>query len=365
MAELLFVTWDGGGNVAPALAVARELQARGHRVRFLGHAVQSEELAAAGTEVVPAPHARPFTRASEPSAAGMLAAFADRGLARDLTAELARRPADLVVVDALMFSALDAVRRAGVAYVVLEHFLDSYYEEGCLGSPLAMLLRFRGLAPRTAVRGARARIVTALPELDTRHGARGLTHVGPVVGPVVDPVVGGARRDGYGPAVLVSLSTFGYRGMAEVLQRIVDGTAGLGVRVVVTTGPLLDPARITAYDGVEVHRHVPHTELMPEMSLVVGHGGHGTTMQALAHDLPVLLLPLYARSDQPWVARAVERAGAGRSLPRDSPPAAIAAAAAALLEEGAHRAAAARLGAAIRGMPGAAGGADAVELALS
>jgi len=31
---------------------------------------------------------------------------------------------------------------------------------------------------------------------------------------------------------------------------------------------------------------------MPEVSLVVGHGGHGTTMQALAHDLPVLLMPM-------------------------------------------------------------------------
>jgi len=30
MAEILFVTWDGGGNVPPAVGIARELVRRGH-----------------------------------------------------------------------------------------------------------------------------------------------------------------------------------------------------------------------------------------------------------------------------------------------------------------------------------------------
>ena len=37
MADLLFVTWDGGGNVPPATAIARELARRGHTVRFVGN----------------------------------------------------------------------------------------------------------------------------------------------------------------------------------------------------------------------------------------------------------------------------------------------------------------------------------------
>jgi hypothetical protein len=41
MAELVFVTWDGGGNVPPALGLAGELVRRGHHVRFLGHQRQS------------------------------------------------------------------------------------------------------------------------------------------------------------------------------------------------------------------------------------------------------------------------------------------------------------------------------------
>ena len=49
MADILFVTWDGGGNVPPALAIARRMQARGHTVRFLGHAAQADRLRAAGS----------------------------------------------------------------------------------------------------------------------------------------------------------------------------------------------------------------------------------------------------------------------------------------------------------------------------
>lgn len=40
MANILFVTWDGGGNLPPALGIATELQRRGDTVRFLGHAQQ-------------------------------------------------------------------------------------------------------------------------------------------------------------------------------------------------------------------------------------------------------------------------------------------------------------------------------------
>jgi UDP:flavonoid glycosyltransferase YjiC (YdhE family) len=40
MANILFVTWDGGGNLPPAIGIAAELQRRGDAVRFLGHEQQ-------------------------------------------------------------------------------------------------------------------------------------------------------------------------------------------------------------------------------------------------------------------------------------------------------------------------------------
>ncbi len=40
MTRFAFVTWDGGGNLPPAIGIAQELAARGHSVRFLGYETQ-------------------------------------------------------------------------------------------------------------------------------------------------------------------------------------------------------------------------------------------------------------------------------------------------------------------------------------
>jgi hypothetical protein len=325
-------------------------------VRFLGHRAQSDVLAAAGFEVVPARGARPFASGGTHSTAELLATFGDRGLGRDLTTELRGRPADLVVVDALMFGALDAARRSGVPYVVLEHFYDGYLQ-GLLRGPLGLVMRVRGLRPGAALREAVLRVVTSLPELDPVPASSAVRQVGPVVS-------WRPRDPAAPPTVLVSLCTFGYPGMTERLQTVVDGVAGLPARLVVTTGPHVDPGSLRVPSGVEVHRFVPHADLMPGTSVFVGHGGHGSAMSALAHDVPVVVLPLEARSDHRVVGRSIERAGAGRLLAADASAATVADAVRGLLADGPHRSAAARLGRQVRSAPGAGGAADALEAVL-
>lgn len=361
MADIVFVTWDGGGNVPPALAIGAELRARGHRVRFLGHATQSRSLAAAGVEVLPSPHARAFSSSERQTPLSLMAAFGDRGMGRDLLDAVSERPADLVVVDCLMFGAMDAARRAGLRYAVLEHLYDGFYESGCLRGPLGLSLRSRRLAPRRALASARARLVTTLPELDrpVRPTTAALLHTGPVVEHA--PVRPSRDVD---PMVLISLSTFAFAGMTECLQRLVDAVAGIPARAVVTTGPAVDPADLRVPPGIEVHRFVPHVELLPGAALLVGHGGHGTTMQALAHDLPVVVMPMDRLSDQPLVGRSLEYAGAGRVVPKRASVAELAPVIEGLLADGPHRQAAARLGELIRSRPGARRAADVLEAAL-
>lgn len=353
--EILFVTWDGGGNVPPALAVARELQARGHAVRFLGHAAQGDRIRAAGFEFVHPRHARPFDNRETPSNATMMATFGDRGLGRDLVDEARRRPPDLVVVDALMFGALAAAHEAGLRYAVLEHCFHSYYRAGILRGPLGWSLRLKGLRPQRALDGAAVRLLATLPALDPVPDAPPNLRQ---VGPVVDV---GPRREPDAPTVLVSLSTFGFARMQRSLQAIVDATRDLDARVVVTTGPAIDPADVDAPDHVDVRRFVPHVELMPRARLVVGHGGHGTTMQALAHDLPMVVMPMDRLTDQPLVGRTLAEAGAARVVRKGARPEALAPVLAEMLADGPHRAAASRLGAEVRAMPGATLGADVLE----
>lgn len=355
MAEIVLVTWDGGGNVPPAFAIAAELAARGHGIRVLGHRSQRSAIEAAGHEAVAVRETRDFVVGDTHPAREMIATFSDRGTGRDLVAELARRPADLVVVDALTFGALDAARSSGTRYAVLEHFLDGYYQS-LLRGPLGLVLRAQGLRPGRSLRAAAVRVVTSLPELDRVRPGGTVRQVGPLV--TWKPRVSGE------PTVLVSLSTFGYPAMRERLQDAIDACDGLSARVVVTTGPHVDPASLRARSGVELHRYVPHDELMPRATVVVGHGGHGTAMRALAHDAPVVVLPLDPRSDHRLVGRTLERVDAGRLVPPSGGPDAIATALGALLADGPHRAAAARLGSAVRSSDGAAGAADALEAAL-
>jgi UDP:flavonoid glycosyltransferase YjiC (YdhE family) len=355
MAEIVVVTWDGGGNVPPTFAIATELAARGHGIRVLGHRAQRAAIEAAGFTPVATSDARDFRVGADHSLAELLATFGDKGKGRDLRAELARRPADLVLVDALMLGALDAARQSGVRYGVLEHFFDEYYQ-GALRGPLGLLVRARGLRPGRSLRDAAVRVVTSLPELDRVRPGAPVRQVG--------PIVTWKPREAGEPTVLVSLSTFGYSGAAKRLQGAIDGCVGLPARIVVTTGPHIDPASLRVSADVEVHRYVPHDELMSRATVVLGHGGHGTAMRALAHDAAVVVMPLDAKADHRLVGRSIERCGAGRLVAAKARPEAIGAAVRAMLADGPHRAGAARLGASIRSAPGAAGGADALEAVL-
>jgi len=64
---------------------------------------------------------------------------------------------------------------------------------------------------------------------------------------------------------------------------------------------------------------------MPNVRAVICHGGHGTTMMALAHGLPVLVVPLTRHADHELVGRMVEEAGVGTMLSKHSDSAALAA----------------------------------------
>jgi UDP:flavonoid glycosyltransferase YjiC (YdhE family) len=118
---------------------------------------------------------------------------------------------------------------------------------------------------------------------------------------------------------------------------------------------------LAAPSNVELRGFVPHAQLLPAVSMVIGHGGHATTMAALAHDLPVLVMPMHPMLDQKMVGQSLVEAGAGRLLSKNAKPAVIAAVVDELMSEGPHRAAAARLGAAIRTASGAIAGAELVE----
>jgi UDP:flavonoid glycosyltransferase YjiC (YdhE family) len=116
--------------------------------------------------------------------------------------------------------------------------------------------------------------------------------------------------------------------------------------------------------NAEILEYAPHADLMARALLVVCHGGHGTSMAALGHDLPLVIMPVFALGDQPAVGRALARLGATRVLPKAASPEQIAEAMQELLPEGPYREAARALGARIRQRDGADAAADALEAVL-
>lgn len=360
MAEIVFVTWDGGGNVPPALGLAAELRSRGHTVRFLGHAQQRPSIEGAGFGFAAYVHARAWSstapNAGVAGAARIFAMFTDDGPGTDLLEELARRPADLVVVDCMSLGALRAAERAGVRRVVLVHtyyrFLTHLWSRG----PIGLIARVKGQHPRRMWESADLVLVASDRELDPAEDEdlpAPVHHIG-----VVQPPPVPMDRDTDSPDVLVSLSTTFFPGQDRALQSILDALAPLPVRALVTTGDAVDPATLRAPANVELHRHRPHGEVMPAVSLVIGHGGHSTTMRALSHDLPLLIMPMHPMLDQKMIGASVEQHGAGLLLPKTATPDRIRAAAQRLLEPGPHTAAAAVIGSRLRATSGARTGAD-------
>jgi predicted glycosyltransferase len=89
-----------------------------------------------------------------------------------------------------------------------------------------------------------------------------------------------------------------------------------GLRMVVVTGPRLDPDVIAARPGLEVHAYVP--DLYRQLSacdLAVVQGGLTTTMELASARRPFLYIPLQHHFEQNLhVRHRLDRYGAGRCV---------------------------------------------------
>jgi UDP:flavonoid glycosyltransferase YjiC (YdhE family) len=364
----LFVTWNGGGNLAPALAVAGEVQRRGGSARVLGDPRQRRAVEAAGLpfEAFAEGMARDVTQPMglRTGLLGLARAITDRGVSADLAASLARDPADVVVVDCMLLEALRSASSRGVATASLVHTFQCWLTGSFARGPFGLAARLRGASPLPVWATADVELVLTLPELDRPSDAELRSAHGP--SPRLGPAWQGiARPTDADPHVLVSLSTTWLPGQDTVMQRILDAVDRLPLEVTVTTGPALDPAALRVPANTTVHRHLDHAQALPHASHMIGHGGHGTAMRALAHDVPLLIIPGSSFADQVAVGNALAAAGAARVLPRRAHVKAIRQAVEAMVDDGGHRAAAARLGAQIRQRDGSAAAVDTLEQLLT
>jgi UDP:flavonoid glycosyltransferase YjiC (YdhE family) len=358
MARVAMVTWDGGGNLAPMLAIAAQLRERGHDVGFLGHAQQAERIAGRdGFAFTPYRRARPWSRTAPRDPAGTFLTFVDGGAGEDLRAMLAEEPADLAVVDCLMLGPLQAAEQADVPAVALVHSFYEFFGHAFLKSSIRQMGAPHGRDPRALWDAAAEVLVASDPELDP---ASEPVPANVFWAGVAQPAVAAATRS-HRSRVLLTLSTVWFDGQQEAMQRILDALGELPVEVIATIDESILASELWLPPNVQPHGFLEHTQVMPDVSLVIGHGGHATTMLALAHGLPLLIVPQHPMLDQPMIGEVLSRRGAGLLVEQQARPDELREAIRRLLDDERYARAAGEIGARLRAQDGAARAADRIE----
>jgi MGT family glycosyltransferase len=145
------------------------------------------------------------------------------------------------------------------------------------------------------------------------------------------------------PVVYFTLGTVFNLECGDLFARVLAGLRELPVSVVATLGDQIDPDDLGPQPAtIRIERYVPQSLVLPRCSAVVCHGGSGSVLGALAHGLPLVVIPMGA--DQPLNAARCEALGVGRVLDAlRSPPDDIRAAVAGVLDEPRYRGAAERV----------------------
>ena len=371
-----FLTWDGGGNVPPAVGIAQELASRGHHVEFIGYEVQRRGFEQRGFAFSALRRSGHFDIYGGADPAQRLPGLIRHVWACDEHLEDIRdavdaAAADVVVIDFSMNGALAAATELTIPAAVLAHSTIA----GLVPPPESPM----GRARLTATNQLRERIglpamgrlndgwlgyttlVTTIPELDPAAAGAGaeVHYVGPIFERVPDQAWDSPwELDDDRPLVVVSFSTTGIWDQTGRLRNTLEALAEDPVRVLASAPQGWQDETVPANASVRVF--VPHALVLPQTAVTVTHAGHGTVMASLAHGVPLLTLPNQA-ADQPFLAATIERLGAGLALDGGSGPEPIRTAVRALLNQPSFALTAGSLGARILAMPGAPGAADHLE----
>jgi UDP:flavonoid glycosyltransferase YjiC (YdhE family) len=332
--RVLFLSANLGGNVPPTMAIALELCRRGVSVDVAGILLGTGPAAPGGadaTDHTATPtevdaswgQQRDATGAPQPLGPTLLRIFLSRRLAAETETLIRDRRPDVVVVDCMALALIKGANRSGVPVVVLLHTFGEYWRRTFLRGPLAAIVGALGFSPRALWGAATLRLLLTDPVLDpASHEPEFAEYIwtGTTEVSVAEPARGSATT---APRVIVSFSTTALPGMRRAYRNTIEALRDLPVEAIVTTGgfDLGDP--VPAAPNVQVRGYVPHAEVLPGAALVIGHGGHSTTMKALAYGIPMLVMPLNPTADQRLIGDVVERSGLGRRISARSDPATI------------------------------------------
>jgi MGT family glycosyltransferase len=328
--RFLFVVPPLVGHTNPTVSVARALESRGHAVAWVAHPGKVRPLLPPGArlfalpEDVAADHAHAVTE----RARDVRGAAALKFLWEDFLAPLARQmqpgveaatrefSPDVLVVDQQAIAGALVARRLSLRWATLAT-TSAGVVDPLAALPevkrwhrelIAELERGAGLTVSDHAEISPHLVIAFTTEALVGARERFPAHyrfVGPSINdrPEATPFPFDELRR---PCALVSMGTVNAEASGRFYATVIAALRDEPMQVV-----LVAPLALAqdAPPHFIVRPYVPQLALLPHVDLVVCHGGHNTTCEALAHGLPLVIAPI--KDDQPIVADQVVTAGAG------------------------------------------------------
>lgn len=334
----LVAAFGDPGHVFPAVSLARGMARRGHEVLVETWPQWRQAVEDAGLAFSGADEYQVFPPPKSGSAGGGQAALALMPLFEEF------RP-DVVVNDILTLAPALAAEKYGCRRATL---VPHIYPLGNPGMPLfatgavpprtGLGKRFWKLSDRLLERGlVRGRddlnaqrkvaglpptarfhggispdlaMVATYPQLEYPRNWPDSVHVtGPMPFEIPHPEM--VLPAGEDPLILVAPST-SQDPDNRLVRSALEAMAGEAVRVMATTNRVVPSRPIPVPANAVLVDWLSYSQVMPQASLVICHGGHGTVARALADGVPVLTCP--AAGDMNETAARVSWAGVGLSV---------------------------------------------------
>ncbi|MDT4918377.1 MAG: hypothetical protein QOH89_3077 [Pseudonocardiales bacterium] len=334
--RVLFSTTAGAGHFAPIVPFARAVSDAGHDVRVAAAESFASTVQRAGFE-----HA-PFDDA-DPAEIGAVYAqlhrvTVDEGntrVAREIFARIDSAAAlpklraivdswrpDVVIGETAEFSSALVAQERGLPQLRVNIALDAFTEQmyELVDEPLREL----GCATGSEDLRAVPRLTLLPSAFDAQAGSAAVHRFRDASVASADhdiPSSWWPERYADRPLVYVTFGSIagGTGFYPGFYRRVLDMLADVPARVLMTLGAGLDPAALGELaPNVHVENWWPQESVLGAASVVVGHGGFGTTIATLAHGVPQVIVPLFA-GDQYANADRVGAVGVGISLSPGDP----------------------------------------------
>ncbi|MEV5880460.1 macrolide family glycosyltransferase [Streptomyces sp. NPDC052101] len=340
MSHIAFFNFPAIGHVNPTLGVVEELVKRGHRVTctVTEHFVPAVEGVGAEAVVYESVfgefYRSPYT-AEANAGEGLRCLNEATTLVEQVGPFYEKNKPDLIVHDFMAWGARFFASKNDIPVVRLfpsyawnEHFnIQERFPIAEMSDPqvmdmvgqLAALLPEYGLPadPMAFFQGIEKRGIVFMPRefhYDGETFDERFVFAGPCLG---DRSFQGAWEPSFAdrPVLLISLGTAA-TGWPEFFGTAVEALRDSQYEVVMAVGDHLDPAELGDLPAhFDVRRHVPQLEVLRRAGLFVTHGGMNSTMEALYHGVPMVVIP--QMNEQRANGLRVAELGLGRHLAKE------------------------------------------------